>query len=82
MKPLFALALLASIAGCNTVEGFGRDLAAGGEALEQAATEARPVDEQQTQSVYQPVPQQQTIYRQQPVQQINPAPIPNSTYTY
>lgn len=41
MKPLFALALLGLVAGCNTVEGLGRDLAAGGAAIEEASEDAR-----------------------------------------
>ncbi len=65
MKPLFALALLGILAGCNTVEGFGRDLAAGGTAIEEASTEAR-----KPQPVYNSAPQQ-PIYQQQPA----PTPI-------
>ena len=30
-------ALLLALAGCNTIEGIGRDLQAGGQALEKAA---------------------------------------------
>ena len=61
MKPIFALALLGALAGCNTVEGIGRDLARGGEAIEQAATEAQ-----------QPAPQP---LRQQPAP--SPQPLPS-----
>ena len=65
MKPIIALALLGALAGCNTVEGIGRDLARGGEAIEEAAESAQqPVTRPQAQPVYQPVPQQQPIYRQ------------------
>jgi len=64
MKPLIALALLASVSACNTFEGMGRDLAAGGEAIEGAAIEAR-----------RPAPPQ-PVYRapQQPVQPVQPVP--------
>lgn len=80
MKPLFALTLLSVLAGCNTVEGIGQDLAAGGQAIEGAADDARPAQQQQ-QPVYQPVPQQQPIYRQQPVPTYNPPVVqsPNGT---
>lgn len=61
MKSVFALTLLGTLAGCNTVEGIGRDLARGGEAIEEAATSAQ---QPQQQPVYQTVPQQQPIYRQ------------------
>ena len=38
---LGALAVLASVTGCNTVEGFGQDVQAGGRALEKAASKSR-----------------------------------------
>lgn len=84
MKSITALALLGALAGCNTVEGIGRDLALGGEAIEEAATGAQQPQPAQPQTVYQPVPQQQPIYRQQPVAPYNPstAPPPNNSYTY
>lgn len=45
MKRLFFLAMagaLALIAGCNTVEGAGQDIKAGGRAIERAADDAKP----------------------------------------
>lgn len=46
MRKLLALALLAGfaagLAGCNTVAGVGRDLKAGGQALESAAEKSKP----------------------------------------
>ena len=45
MKRLFFLAMagaLALIAGCNTVEGAGQDIKAGGHAIERAADDAKP----------------------------------------
>ncbi len=40
MRHLFLFALLAvALAGCNTVEGLGRDIKAGGEALSDWASE-------------------------------------------
>ena len=45
MKRLFFLAMagaLALIAGCNTVEGAGKDIKAGGRAIERAADDAKP----------------------------------------
>jgi len=96
MKKLSALALLGALVGCNTFEGIGRDLAAGGEAIEDAAVTAQqpvpvvqpqPVYQQvpQRQPIYQPAPQQQPIFQQQPVvQPYNPntPQIPNSNYTF
>jgi len=62
MKSVIALALLGTLAACNTVEGIGRDLARGGEAIEEAATSAQ---QPQPRPVYQTVPpQQQPVYRQ------------------
>ena len=50
MKRLLALALAATFAlpsfallsGCNTVEGAGKDIKAGGEAIEKAADKNKP----------------------------------------
>ena len=45
-RKLAALTLIAglatAIAGCNTVAGVGRDLKAGGQALESAAEKSKP----------------------------------------
>lgn len=39
---IFALAsALAIIAGCNTIEGMGKDIKKGGEAIEKAADKAK-----------------------------------------
>jgi predicted small secreted protein len=38
---LIALACAFALAGCNTVEGLGRDIKKGGEAIEKAAEKAR-----------------------------------------
>lgn len=69
MKTLSALALILAVSGCNTFEGVGRDLAAGGQAIEQAATNARAPDPE---PVYRPAPQP-PIYSQPP---------PGSQYVY
>jgi predicted small secreted protein len=37
MRTAALAALLLALAGCNTIEGLGRDLKAGGQALEKAA---------------------------------------------
>jgi predicted small secreted protein len=45
MKRLIALALATSfafLAGCNTVEGAGKDVKATGNAIEKAADESKP----------------------------------------
>ncbi|NDP41388.1 MAG: entericidin A/B family lipoprotein [Aromatoleum sp.] len=45
MKALLALIIataLATLAGCNTVEGVGRDVKATGQAVEKAADENKP----------------------------------------
>ena len=34
--------LVAAIAGCNTVAGVGKDMKAGGQAIESAADKAKP----------------------------------------
>ena len=38
---LIALACAFALAGCNTVEGLGKDIKKGGEAIETAAEKAR-----------------------------------------
>lgn len=81
MKSLSALALVLSIAGCNTFEGFGRDLAAGGEAIEEAATNARaPAPE----PVYRTAPQPAPVYNQPltPQGSTYSQPPPGSQYVY
>lgn len=35
-------AMLLLVAGCNTVEGAGKDVSAGGKAIEKAADKAKP----------------------------------------
>ena len=51
IRILTAAALLASLAACNTVEGIGRDLSAGGAAISGVSYDARhrprPVNTQQ-----------------------------------
>ncbi len=51
IRILTAAALLASLAACNTVEGIGRDLSAGGAAISGVSYDARhrprPVQTQQ-----------------------------------
>jgi len=39
---LLAVAMLAVLAGCNTVEGAGKDVKATGAAVEKAADNAKP----------------------------------------
>lgn len=39
---LLAVALLAALAGCNTIEGAGKDVKATGAAVEHAADTAKP----------------------------------------
>ncbi|HEX6945563.1 MAG TPA: entericidin A/B family lipoprotein [Casimicrobiaceae bacterium] len=41
---LMSAAVLALIAGCNTVEGVGQDVQAGGRAVERAADKANPTE--------------------------------------
>ncbi len=41
MRTLAILALTALLAGCNTVEGVGRDIQSGGRAVEEAAEEVK-----------------------------------------
>jgi len=36
---LFVVALVPALAACNTVKGIGKDVKAGGEAVEEVATE-------------------------------------------
>jgi len=43
IRIIAAAALLASLAACNTVQGVGRDLSAGGAVITGAANHARPV---------------------------------------
>ena len=40
-KILIALACALALAGCNTVEGLGKDIKKGGEAIEKAAEKAK-----------------------------------------
>ncbi|CAG0969119.1 hypothetical protein BURK1_01127 [Burkholderiales bacterium] len=45
MIRILALALagtLALVAGCNTIEGAGKDISAGGQAIERAADKSKP----------------------------------------
>ena len=43
LAALLALAGLAAVvAGCNTIEGAGKDIKAGGNAIERAADDAKP----------------------------------------
>jgi predicted small secreted protein len=37
-----SLVALAVVTGCNTVEGFGQDVQAGGKAIEKAADKSKP----------------------------------------
>ena len=42
MKKIFALtALFVLLAGCNTIEGVGKDIKKGGEVIEKAADKAK-----------------------------------------
>lgn len=41
---LVSMALLALLAGCNTIEGVGQDVQAGGRAVERAADKANPTE--------------------------------------
>ncbi len=41
MKILLAIAIALVLAGCNTVEGLGKDIKKGGEAIEKAAEKAK-----------------------------------------
>ena len=38
----FLAVLMMLVAGCNTVEGAGKDVSAGGKAIEKAADKAKP----------------------------------------
>ena len=42
LSTIIAVALLAAVAGCNTVEGAGKDVKATGSAVERAADNAKP----------------------------------------
>ena len=71
MKTVFVVALIFAVSGCNTFEGFGRDVAAGGQAIEQAAVSAQQPEQQ---PVYRPAPQPQApVYSQ---------PAPDTRYVY
>jgi entericidin B len=41
---ILAAAMLSLLAGCNTVEGMGQDVQAGGRAVERAADKANPTE--------------------------------------
>jgi predicted small secreted protein len=86
MKPLIALTFLASLSACNTFEGLGRDLAAGGEAIENVAIDARrPAPVAAPQPVYRAPPpqpvQQAPFYGTAPFEPA-PQPQPNAQYVY
>lgn len=38
---LFAIALIPAVTACNTIEGMGKDVKAGGEAVEETAVEVK-----------------------------------------
>ena len=38
---LFAVAVLPTLAACNTIEGLGKDVKAGGQAVEETAKEVK-----------------------------------------
>ena len=42
LSTLLAMAFLIALAGCNTVEGVGKDVKATGSAVERAADDAKP----------------------------------------
>jgi predicted small secreted protein len=42
LSALLAAALLATLCGCNTVEGAGKDVKATGQAVENAADKSKP----------------------------------------
>jgi predicted small secreted protein len=42
ISTLLALAVLSVLAGCNTIEGAGKDVKATGSAVERAADDAKP----------------------------------------
>ena len=83
MKSLSLLALLGALSACNTFEGVGRDLAAGGEALTNAAQEAQnpppqPTVYQQARPSAQPPAAYQQPSFQQPAYQQPSAPAYNT----
>lgn len=41
---IIAAAVLTVVAGCNTIEGVGQDVQAGGRAVERAADKANPTE--------------------------------------
>ncbi len=76
MKSLTAAVLLIALGACNTVEGVGRDIAAGGQVIEDAASDVK----RRTQPVASPAPVQQPIYNNQVY---TPSPsTANSQYIY
>ena len=52
IRMIAAIGLLAALGACNTVEGVGRDIAAGGTVLEDAANNARKPSPTATINVY------------------------------
>ncbi len=38
---LFAIALIPTVTACNTIEGMGKDVKAGGQAVEETAAEVK-----------------------------------------
>ncbi|HVE50206.1 MAG TPA: entericidin A/B family lipoprotein [Casimicrobiaceae bacterium] len=45
LAAVLAAAVLAMVAGCNTMEGAGKDVQAGGRAVERAADKANPTQD-------------------------------------
>ncbi|HVE48326.1 MAG TPA: entericidin A/B family lipoprotein [Casimicrobiaceae bacterium] len=45
---LLAAAFLATLVGCNTMEGVGQDVQAGGRAIERSADKANPTEPPRT----------------------------------
>jgi predicted small secreted protein len=41
LVPILLLALMGALAGCNTMQGLGKDVERGGEKLQQEAKDAR-----------------------------------------
>jgi len=83
MKSLILLAALGTLAACNTFEGLGRDLAAGGDAITNAAEEAQnpppqPTVYQQARPAAQPPAAYQQPAYQRPVYQQSAAPAYNT----
>jgi predicted small secreted protein len=44
LAAIIAAAVLSLVAGCNTMEGVGQDVQAGGRAVERAADKSNPSD--------------------------------------